>query len=459
MLRRLLWPPAIVLLVAILLHPLAVTAQPVSSAYPLGTRLQLFVDDHLIDSMQGTRLKLHEPVLAAPLTGDVDSIEYGTVILDGDTYRLYTRARHESKKDGDGGEYTRYFESYDGKHWVAPELGLIDVAGTTWTNVVLHDPPYGHNFSPMLDTRPEVPADERFKALGGEHATGLAAFASADGIHWRKLSPEPMVASEVPWESRKLYDSQNVSFWSEAEGQYVCYFRTWFEGLRRIARMTSTDYRTWGDWKLMDVNADGEHLYTSQAHPYFRAPHIYIGLPTRFYPDRGSSTDILFMATRGDAPFSRPFHEAFIRPGLDPARWGNRSNYAAQYVVPTGPAEMSIYTTPFRRFALRTDGFVSVHAGAEAGKMTTHPVVFSGKKLVVNFATSAGGSLRVALLDSAGVAIPGYGLDSCDRLVGDGISHAVTWGQQSDIGAMAETPVRIRFELVDGDLYSIQFAE
>jgi hypothetical protein len=34
-------------------------------------------------------------------------------------------------------------------------------------------------------------------------------------------------------------------------------------------------------------------------------------------------------------------------------------------VVPTGPTEMSIYTTPFRRFTLRTDGFASVHAGAD----------------------------------------------------------------------------------------------
>ena len=44
---------------------------------------------------------------------------------------------------------------------------------------------------------------------------------------------------------------------------------------------------------LLKANFPGEHLYTTQTHPYFRAPHLYIALPTRFHPERGESTDIL----------------------------------------------------------------------------------------------------------------------------------------------------------------------
>ena len=124
----------------------------------------------------------------------------------------------------------------------------------------------------------------------------------------------------------------------------------------------------------------------------------------------------LFMTARGNGPFDRTFREAFIRPGLDPARWGNRSNYAALNIVPTGPTEMSIYTTPFRRFTLRLDGFASVHVGADVGELVTKPLKFAGKELVINYSTSAGGSMRVELQDAAGKAIPGFTLADCRNL-------------------------------------------
>ncbi|MEY5011084.1 MAG: hypothetical protein RLZZ253_2223, partial [Verrucomicrobiota bacterium] len=56
---------------------------------------------------------------------------------------------------------------------------------------------------------------------------------------------------------------------------------------------------------MMNPNLPGEHLYTNHTHPYVRAPHIYLALPTRFVPGRGSGpeydqkdanvTDILFI--------------------------------------------------------------------------------------------------------------------------------------------------------------------
>ncbi|MFN9915361.1 MAG: hypothetical protein ACK53L_22415, partial [Pirellulaceae bacterium] len=178
------------------------------------------------------------------------------------------------------------------------------------------------------------------------------------------------------------FDSQFVSFWSETEGKYVAYVRTitagvstateWrLDGLRSVSRATSENFIHWTEPVPLNPNFPGEHLYTTLTHPYCRAPHIYLALPTRFHPQRGNSTDILLMTARGNQPFDRTFREAFIRPGLDPNRWGNRSNYAALNVVPTGPNEMSIYTSPFRRFTLRTDGFASLHGGADVGEMRT----------------------------------------------------------------------------------------
>ena len=176
----------------------------------------------------------------------------------------------------------------------------------------------------MLDARSGVPSDERLKALAGVHkGGGLVAFKSGDGIRWKRLHAKPVITS-----GDFALDSQNVSFWSESERCYVCYFRSWntpHGRLRTISRTTSQDYIAWSKPVALEPNFPGEHLYTSQTHPYFRAPHIYIALPTRFHPQRGASTDIMFMTARGSRPYDRTFREAFIRPGLAPSRWGNRS--------------------------------------------------------------------------------------------------------------------------------------
>jgi len=448
-------------------------AEPgVDGAIGIGSRLELFVDRLLIDRMEGVELRLHEPqkypLAKAPFRG-----YYATVIKDGDLYRAYYRGNDPSYKAkpgqcGNAGETTCYAESRDGHEWTFPSLGLYEVNRTADNNVVLaKQPPFCHNFTPFLDTRPGVDASERFKALAGHpgydrknHADGLHSFASGDGIRWRKTSDQPVIPYDPSWPH--AFDSQNVAFWSEAEQFYVCYFRTWTTQhgtLRTISRATSPDFVHWSDPAAMEPNLPGEHLYTNQTQPYFRAPHIYIALPTRFLPDRGDSTDIVFMTSRaGTTRYDRLFTEAFIRPGLDPARWGNRSNYVALNVVPTGPAEMSIYhSVSSHRYVLRTDGFVSVKAGSTQGELLTKPLTFSGSTLVMNYSTSAAGSLRVETQDTNGKPIPGFGLNDCSALIGDEIEGAVKWADDHDLGALAGQPVRLRLVMVECDLYSLRF--
>ena len=431
----------------------------------LGSRRELFIDRFLIAEMTGVELRLHEPKLAPATSEPADNLEYGTVIKDGEMFRLYTREGRGAKFDGDSCEVTRYCESRDGVHWIRPKLGLHAVEGSTENNVILHEKSVCHNFSPFLDARPGVPREERFKALAGtilrNPGGGLIAFASGDGIHWRKMSDKPVL-------TRGAFDSQNVSFWSESEGQYVAYLRTFtagvstatewrLDGLRSVSRSTSADFLHWSEPKPLHPNFPGEHIYTTLTHPYYRAPHIYIALPTRFHPERGSSTDIMFMTARGDVPYDRTFREAFIRPGLDPARWGNRSNYAALNVVPTGPDEMSIYTTPFRRFTLRTDGFASVHGGADAGELLTKLLTFDGTELALNFSTSAGGSVKVEVQGSDGKPMPGFALADQLPLVGDATDRVVVWKNNPNLGSLAGKSVRLRFVLQEADVFALQF--
>lgn len=414
--------------------------QPAADAEPaaaepirIGSRLELFVDRHLIETLDSAELRLHTPLKMplseAPLIPtNTEDGNYATVIKDNDVYLAYYR---------DGGY--RYAESSDGIEWTRRDKPLFS----------------SHNFSPFLDANPDADPQERFKALqglGAPWASGLAALASPDGIEWTR--PRASVITGAP------FDSQNVAFWSEAENVYVCYYRNYRRGVRTIWRVTSPDFLAWSDPEELHPNLPGEHFYTSQTHPYFRAPHLYIALPARFAEtDEGNvgTGDIMFLTSRGGAPYERLFKEAFIRPGLDPARWASRGNYTALNVVPTGPDEMSIYHRSGHRYVLRTDGFVSVRAPWAGGEMITKPVVFEGRELVLNLSTSIRGGIRVELQTADGQPLPGRALDDCPPILGDSIEHVVSWKGGNDVSEYAGQPVRIRFVLQDADVYSLRF--
>ena len=172
---------------------------------------------------------------------------------------------------------------------------------------------------------------------------------------------------------------------------------------------------------------------------------------------RSSSTDIVFATSRDGLRFERPVKDAFILPGLDPAAWGNRANYAAYHIVPTSAEEISIYASGGRRYTLRTDGFMSIHAPLDGGEILTKPLVFEGKKLILNFATSAAGEIKVELQDAHGTPIPGFTLADAKPLIGDAIERTAAWHTGNDLNALAGKPMRLRFVMSDADLFSIRF--
>ena len=444
----------------------------------IGSRRELFVDRLLVGELKKSTLKLHEPQLAEPLVKEARPHgHYATVLKAVDKFQFYYRGDKDPtvtwKSHGieayHDGEVTLYAESKDAIHWSRPRLGLFDHPSFPEGNIVLmNEFLVNHNFTPFIDTKPGVPVDQKYKALGGiafqPHQTstrekrgpgGLKAFVSPDGVHWKRLRDEPV----VPEEWGKYFDSQNYAFWSESEQSYVCYFRRFIKGWRGIARTTSQDFLKWTEPVEMTANLPNEHLYTSCTQPYFRAPHIYVAMPTRFMDKRGAATDILFMTTRGGSRYDREFPESFIRPGIGKDGWADRANYAAIGIHQTSDTEMSMFVTGGRRYSLRLDGFVSVNAPLSGGELTTRPLTFSGNHLEINYATSAAGQLRVELQDTDGKPVPGFALDDCEPIWGDHISRTVKWKSSDDVGAHAGKTIRIRFEMSDADLFAIHFAE
>ncbi len=457
----------------------------------IGSRLELFVDEFLIESMSGVRLRLHEPqyagsVLRFNALWEGAFCGYGSVLCDNGIFRLYYRGWPEQSSE----QVTCYAESCDGIVFEKPILGLCEVAGSLNNNVLLDgfEYPATHNFSPFIDTKPGVPESERYKAVGGLFRSGLIAYVSGDGVRWRKLKLQPIITDGV-------FDSQNVVFWSEHEKCYVCYLRKWgrltHPGgssestiIRTIGRTTSEDFRVWTPTELMQFGSTPyENLYTNQTIPYYRAPHVYLAFPMRFVPDlrvltstqarklgvvcgyRKGCADVAFMSSRGGLHYDRIFMESFIRPGMDYGNWSSRAGQLVYGMVQTSKTELSLYkqehyaqsTSHIARYTLRVDGFVSVCAPYREGEFVTKPFVFDGDELVVNYSTSVVGYVRVEIQDDAGVAIPGHTLNEAIEIVGDEIERKVRWRAGTSVSRLAGKPIRLKFVMKDADLYSLRF--
>jgi hypothetical protein len=453
----------------------------------IASRRELFIDHYLIDSLDGVSLVLHRPrdegsVLKFNEHWEGPFCGYCTVIKDEYKYRYYYRGLPEAGRDGSDKEVTCYAESSDGIHIIKPKLNLFTVKGTKSNNVILADAaPVNHNFSPFLDTKPGVSEDRRYKALGGTKKSGLIAYISADGIHWKKLREEPVFTNG-------LFDSQNVAFWSDNEQCYLCYFRTWtgtgYSGYRSVGRTTSPDFIDWTEPKQMSFGeTPREHIYTNQTHPYFRAPHIYISIAARFLPSRQilsneqakqlnvnpnyfkDCSDAVLLTSRGGNIYDRTFMEGFIRPGIGLQNWVSRSNYPALNVVQTGPDEMSLYvqhdyaqpTAHLRRYSLRLDGFASIYAPYKGGSFTTKPFTFTGRKLLLNFATSAPGFIKIEIQDAKGEPFQCYSLQEANELIGNYIENPASWRNGTDVSSLSGRPIRLKFAMKDANLYSLQF--
>jgi len=452
----------------------------------LGSDLELFIDYHLIKSTDNLRLKLQTPVDEGPVLFFDNPWEgifsgYTTIIRDKDLFRLYYRGVPSAGSDGSDAEVTCYAESRDGINWTKPETGLYEYEGSLNNNIILaHAAPATHNFCPFKDSNPAMNDNYPYKALGGTHK-GLFAYGSSDGIKWTRMYDETVVKGAE-------FDSQNVSFWSESEKTYVCYFRKWKKAgdkqIRSVGRSVSKDFLNWSPPVLMSFgDTRPEELYTNQTSPYYRAPHIYIAIAARFFPGKQIITeeqarrlnvnpsyyhdcsDAVLLTSRGGTSYQRTFMEGFLRPGIGLANWVSRTNYPALNVVQTGENEMSFYVNQnyaqpgshLHRYSLRIDGFTSLHAGYGPGEMITKPFRFTGHYLVVNFSTSAAGYLLFELLDSNGNIIPGFSMDDFKTLTGNEISRRAEWKNGAVLSSLQGKTVLMRVRMKDADLFSIKF--
>lgn len=485
-----------------------ITISSAQAAEPIGigSRLEPLVDHALIDTVEGSlRLKLHSPTprevaIKFDQAWEGGASAYPTIIQDGEIYRMYYRGHRYILDDPPlrqaQSEATCYAVSSDGIHWTKPNLGIFEWPGTDDNNIIWTGSPEAHNFAPFLDTNPECPPEQRYKAIGGTTASkGLWTFKSSDGIHWERLSDGPVV-------TKGAFDSHNTAFWDAEHKRYSLYVRYFsegaFSGLRLIGFTHSQDFKSWSDPVGIEYpGSPPQQMYTNQILPYYRAPHVLFGFPTRYVAkpltkhveqlppvdlratliglDRRVGTDLsdgLFMSSRDGRSFNR-WDEAFLRPGPEAeGRWIYGDNYQSYGLYETkssGTAkEISMLFDEgawregerlLRRYTIRLDGFVSLNALYRGGQMTTKPLTFDGSQLVVNYATSAAGTMKIEIQDAEGTPVPSFTLEDSAELFGDSTTQVVSWKNGADVSQLVGKPIRLHFELKDGDLYSFQFSD
>ncbi|MCM8822757.1 MAG: hypothetical protein NC831_08145 [Candidatus Omnitrophica bacterium] len=447
----------------------------------MASRLELFFDQWLIEKMEKLNFKLHNPqpeevVIEFNKDWEGSTCYYLTVFKDGEIFRMYYRGSDfDIKTESSPHEsFTCYAESVDGINWTKPELNLYQFNGSKKNNIIWQGVGT-HNFTPFIDTNPSVKPEERYKAVGSgmlKNKPVLFAFVSKDGINWKQWKEEPII-------TKGAFDSQNLAFYDNLRKKYFEYHRDFIidekdKKYRAIMISTSEDFENWTDPEFIDFeDSPLEHLYTNGVMPYYRAPHIFIGFPKRFVEERkkgdhpyGGVSDVVFMVSR-DGKLWKRYNEAFIRPGLQPERWINRNNALAWGMIETSSKlnpnqkEISLYSieayyipgTRLRRFTIRLDGFVSVNAKGDTGYFVTHPIVFDGDRLIVNYSTSAAGLVKIEVMDMEGKLIEPYTAE----LYGDSTEQVVEWKTGQDLSKIKGKPVRLKFTMKDADLYSIRF--
>ena len=455
------------------------TADPVD----LGSRRELLVDDFLVERMEDVELKLHKPearevVITCDEPWEGNTSAYYTLFQDGDLYRMYYRGSHAADKSvpmKTHRAFVCYAESRDGIHWIKPKLGLFEFDGSKENNIVW-DGHGVHNFAPFLDSNPKCPPESRYKALAGygdgelrKKKPALQAYQSPDGIHWSLLREEPVITAGA-------FDSQNIAYFDEVRGEYRAYWRYFTagstdengwkpKGVRAIRTATSKDFLTWENQAdLAYGDAPEEQLYTNAVRAYDRAPHLFLGFPTRYQP-KHQQVEPVFMTSRDGVNFKR-WPEEIIPITAPKDRDGNRSNYMTRGLLqlPSNDRELSVYATEayyagpgsrVRRFAYRMDGFVSVHT-TKSGEMVTKPITFTGDTLRVNLHSR--GSTRFELQDETGTPIPGFALADCAPQKCDEIETTVEWNGGS-LKPLNGKSVRLRAVLEDADWYAFRFGE
>jgi len=437
---------------------------------------QLFVDDFLIEESTLTR-SYHQPSWhpeSPVFKPETDwerhrnrNIPFAAPFSDGvwydprdRTFKMWYLAAT--------GVFTGYATSEDGVRWTRPKLGVA-----RWGDNLLNIEPVQRDSSTVwLDLEETDPA-RRFKMM--YYRAGLQMRVSPDGITWSESLGAPGGSSDRstffynPFRKVWVYSirggERNVGrcrFYGESPKFGV---PLWGH-FRELPRWACADRLD----RVKPVEYVGEcpDLYNLDATPY---ESLMLGLFSIHAKvtegDRPKINYVTLGYSRDGFHWHRPDRRPFLDVSSDKDSWnyGNVQSAGGGCLVMGDKLYFYCSGRNSRRdkddgtggstglALLRRDGFASLDANETGGTLTTRPLSFSGKRLFVNL-DAPQGELRVEVLDADGKPIAPFTGDNCQPLSVDATLREVRWQGVPDLATLMGKPVRIRFHLKSGRLYS-----
>ena len=193
---------------------------------------------------------------------------------------------------------------------------------------------------------------------------------------------------------------------------------------------------------------------------------IWRGVPKE-YPARGKINEVCLGFSRDGFHWDRPSREPIVPVSEDADAW-NYSNvqsvgggclvvgdklyfYVSGRMLRDKRLRDGFSSTGLA--VMRRDGFASMDANEEGGTLTTRPLTFKGNYLFVNV-DAPSGELRVEVLDKAGKVVAPYSAARCQPISADSTMVRVEWSGVDNLASLRQQPLRFRFHLKGGKLYS-----
>jgi len=371
------------------------------------------------------------------------------------------------------GGNTLYATSKDGITWHKPNLGLFPWKknGSTDNNIVA--------FSGTVVHSPWNPPESRYTTIFAGSYKGAD---SPDGLRRNKTSKERLVS-----------DGGDVGrfCWDPHQRRYLGYVKVSrkVRGLSRrcVGFSSSTSHlEPWPPLRLVLAPDDYDDRWVTEGEGSIQRTHFYGMVPFAYesiyvaflwifpaHDDVGYHFGPLYteIVTSRDGTHWRrqdPPRTPIIDLG-PPGSWDDGMVIGGGLVVDGG--QLKAYYTGYDDThdivpmhnciglgTMRKDGFASIDAGAEAGKMNTKRLAgIGGQPLRVNCDTTKGW-LRVIVLDENEKIVPGYHKNDCHFVRGDNIDTIVTW-ENHDTLPTGHKSLRLIFLMQNASLYSFMVGD
>jgi len=447
--------------------------------------------------------KMSEPILDHHEPWEKGKIGWGQVFEDEGRIRMwYSLTHHEEPKR----QFLLYAESENGLDWHKPELGIVEVEGSSANNIVCDGK--GANHSHVLKC-PDEPPEKRYRCMyfrswfegepgeeldsdEGHHRLDVKNAAkegeetlpvslhgkmmgqnSPDGLHWTPIE-EPILDE---W-----HDTHNICVYDEQKGIYRAFLRCFYGGRRAVSYTESKEFESFPpSWVIHHHNQnDGpeESLYSNGYTRYPGRPDIHLMFPAVYHQSTDTVYGQLAVSTNGVnwsrftgqpiVPCGRPGDpdEGFVYPEPDLLRF-------------TGDGKIRMlcrcgdrYHNEWYNEKLRDGGEHTYYCWAEwpedrlAGVHASDEGAFTigiqtcGDRLLANYRTEPDGWIRFELVDrlvwppQPWPGLEGFRFEDSEPLSGDKTHALVTWNGGADLSKLKDGNVAVRVRLHKATLFS-----